>query len=174
MSTDVNPLQPLKALLSIDVTELGMVTDVNPLQPLKTPVGIIFTLLPIIKLRTFDGNLDSLKRPVKFSALKEIVVSSSQPKKALLLISLTSFCISNVFTSEGTKYNFVLLALKIAPFSTYILSLVGYEIDIPFLKGLLKLLGYADFLSPVHSSKASLPIELTKIGMMTDVKPRQP
>ena len=46
--TVVNPLQPEKALLPIDVTELGMVRDVRPLQPQKAAVPMDVTELPMV------------------------------------------------------------------------------------------------------------------------------
>ena len=45
---DVSPLQPEKALLSIDVTLLGMVSDVRPLQPEKAELTMNVTLLGMV------------------------------------------------------------------------------------------------------------------------------
>ena len=45
---DVKPEQPLKALMPIDVTELGMVTDVKPVQPKKAWSPIVVTELGMV------------------------------------------------------------------------------------------------------------------------------
>ena len=54
MVRDVKPVQPENAEIPIDVTELGMVTDVKPVQPLKvypsidvTPSGILRDVKPV-------------------------------------------------------------------------------------------------------------------------------
>ena len=47
MVTDVSPEQPLKALIPIDVTLLGIVTDVRPEQLAKAKFPIDVTLLGI-------------------------------------------------------------------------------------------------------------------------------
>ena len=44
-STEVSPLQPLKAPIPMLVTELGMVTEVSPLQNRNALVSIIVTEL---------------------------------------------------------------------------------------------------------------------------------
>ena len=46
---DVRPLQPKKAALPIEVTELGMVTEVRPLQPEKALFPIEMTELGIVR-----------------------------------------------------------------------------------------------------------------------------
>ena len=57
---EFRPLQPLKALLAIDVTLLGMVTEVRPLQLQNAPSPMDVTLLGIIvflhpKINVFDA-----------------------------------------------------------------------------------------------------------------------
>ncbi len=46
---DVKPVQPLKALSPIDVTELGMMRDVKPVQPLKALSPIDVTELGMVR-----------------------------------------------------------------------------------------------------------------------------
>ena len=47
-SANVIPVQPWNAVLSIDVTLLGIVIDVNPLQFENAPFSIAVTLLGIV------------------------------------------------------------------------------------------------------------------------------
>ena len=48
MVTEVKPLQPLNALMPIEVTLLGMVTDVKPLQPLNAHFPMEVTLFGMV------------------------------------------------------------------------------------------------------------------------------
>ena len=57
--------------------------------------------------------------------------------------------------------------------SSIIAPSLGYSITIPVGNGLDKPEGYADFFSPEQPEKAELPIELTELGMVTEVSPEQ-
>ena len=53
--TDVSPLHPEKAKLSMDVTELGIVTDVSPVHPSKAHSPMDVTELGITNLPSLSG-----------------------------------------------------------------------------------------------------------------------
>ena len=48
MVNEASHLQPAKAPLPIEVTELGIVTEVRPVQPEKEPAPIVVTELPMM------------------------------------------------------------------------------------------------------------------------------
>jgi len=85
MVTDVNPVQPEKALKFIIVTEFGMVTDVKLLQFSKALPPIVVTPSSIItvvieKRELFHGTL-------KFNSISPVPLIVSTPSSNIAIIS---------------------------------------------------------------------------------------
>ena len=96
---EVRPVQPEKALASIDVTLLGMVIEVRPVQPEKanlsmdiTLLGITVFLQPHIRVFVVDTIIalhPSRESKYVFPCSTEIEVRPIQPWKGRLPIDVT-------------------------------------------------------------------------------------
>ena len=175
MVTDVNPLQPLKAELPIEVTELGIVTEVKELLLYAKYAGMCSTLSPITIVeigQSVNGWLEEVKL-LQLIALKFKVVKLVQPLKVELLIDVILLPILRVVKEvlSYTKYAGIVCTL-----SPIVIVEIGQlpngwydELKSPQFTALK-----FKVVKPLQPEKAELAIEVTELGMVTDVKLLQP
>ena len=116
MVTEVKPLQPEKAELPIEVTELGIVTEVKELLLYAKYAGIVCTLSPITIVeigQSVNGWLEEVKL-LQLIALKFKVVKLVQPLKVELLIDVILLPILRVVKEvlSYTKYAGIVCTLS--------------------------------------------------------------
>ena len=157
ISTEVKPLQPEKAPAPIEVTEVGISTEVKPLQSEKALCPIDVTELGIsteVKPLQF-ANAYSPIEVTEVGITTE--VKPLQPEKAEGPIEVTEVGMI-VFLQPHIKE---LVAVSIIALQ---LSLESYTV-FPLSTVMLS--------NPLQQEKALLPIDVTELGITTDVKPLQ-
>ena len=165
--TEVNPLQSLKAELLIEVTELGIVTSVI-FEPARKLSGNISTSLPIVTVEMLDFGISTIEE--QFFAFQIRLVKPLQPEKAKSPIEVTELPIVTDVRPERPQHKHAGI------FST---SLPNVNVLIP-----VKPLNGAEYsekslqvfafqltdVKPLQLWKAELPIVVTELGIVTDVK----
>ena len=159
MVTEARLLQPSKAQSHMLVTELGMVTWVRLVQPLKVLLSIVVTELGIaMEARLLQP---SKAQPSMFVTVLGMVTEvRPQLLKAWLPMRVTTYSFPSCVFSPGIVY----VSL---PEISAVLSPRQSRVAVPSA-----LYWYARSLA--QFLKAPLPMLVTELGMVTEVRPLQP
>ena len=168
----VSPVQPQKALLPIAVTLSGIFTEVSPVQFSKALKLISVTLSGIVTEVSPVQSLKALK-PIAVTGTPSISFGISTevlpvPRVTFVIVMLLFSAVYSILVAvPGMAFPpTVAFAGNIRVLSDVQLKKANSPIDVTDL-------GIFTEVSPVHSIKTPLPIFLTPLEIFTEVSPVQ-